>query len=47
MYEHGEGTEINIEKAEYWHRIASENGFELAPKNLNKLNNTSENKISF
>lgn len=47
MYEHGEGTEINIEKAEYWYRIASENGFELATKNLNKLNNTSENKISF
>ncbi|MFW2172085.1 tetratricopeptide repeat protein [Acinetobacter guillouiae] len=47
MYEHGEGTERNIEKAEYWYRIASENGFELATKNLNKLNNTSENKILF
>ncbi|WP_315077169.1 tetratricopeptide repeat protein [Acinetobacter guillouiae] len=47
MYEHGEGTEINIEKAEYWYRIAFENGFELAAKNLNKLNNTSENKILF
>lgn len=37
MYEYGEGTEKNIEKAEYWYRIASENGFSLATENLKRL----------
>lgn len=37
MYENGEGTEKNIEKAEYWYRIASENGFGLAIENFERL----------
>lgn len=47
MYEHGEGTLKDLIKAEKWYLIAAENGFELAIENLNRLNNSSNSKVSF
>lgn len=38
MYEHGEGTDKNLERAKYWYKISSENGFELASENLMRFN---------
>jgi len=34
LYENGEGTEKNLEKAFYWYQKASENGNEAAQYNL-------------
>lgn len=41
MYENGEGTIKDIEKAKYWYKISLNNGFSLAAKNLNRLNGES------
>ncbi|QIZ60935.1 sel1 repeat family protein [Acinetobacter indicus] len=39
MYEHGEGTSKNLEKALYWYKMAYENGFYLGEENLKRLEN--------
>lgn len=38
MYEHGEGTQKDIDKAKYWYQIALDNGYELANQNLKRVN---------
>src|SRR5687767_4482011 len=43
LYENGEGTEKNLEKAFYWYQKAAENGYIDAQYNLALLHDTEKN----
>ena len=34
IYEHGDGTEENIDKAIYWYKISAKQGYEYAQNKL-------------